>query len=309
MRRLPPLNSLRAFEAAARHSSFAEAARELSVTATAVSHQIRTLEEFLGEPLFHRQPRPISLTPTGERIYPVLREGFDRFATTFEALRSDRETESVKVTTTPAFASRWLLPRLASLKAAVGRITLDVHASEQPVDLRSGNVDFAVRYTDTPPETLACHELFRDRYIPVCSPYRLPRHAANTTPGMPAMDSLIHFEWKRPGPRAPTWARWFEHARAHGIHTEAGTPQPELVFSEETHAIEAAIAGEGVALVSDALVARELESGLLVRAHELSLEGFGFYAVHLPTSPHVALIEAFVAWARESAAAETRPPR
>ncbi len=272
------------------------------MTATAVSHQIRALEDFLGEPLFHRQPRPIALTPAGQRIYPVLREGFDRFAAAFEALRADRESAPVKVTTTPAFASRWLLPRLASLRAAVGRITLDVHASEHPVDLHSGDVDFAVRYSDKPPETMVSHELFRDRYIPVCSPRHLADHAENTTPGTPAFEALIHFQWKRPGPHTPSWARWFEHARAQGIHTEAGTPQPELVFSEETHAIEAAIAGEGVALVSDVLVARELESGLLVRAHRLTLEGFGFYAVHLPSSPHVALIEAFVAWAREQTA-------
>src|SRR5262245_48179554 len=112
MRRLPPLNALRAFESAARHLSFRHAATELGVTPTAVSHQIRLLEEVCGQPLFRRRPRPLQLTAAGEQLFPVLRDGFDTFAKVLANLSLSLANQALRVTTPNAFASRWLVPRL-----------------------------------------------------------------------------------------------------------------------------------------------------------------------------------------------------
>src|SRR3979409_977193 len=112
MRKLPPLGSLRAFEAAARHMSFKKAATELGVTPTAVSHQIRLLEDICGQPLFRRRPRPLTLSRGGERLFPVIRNGFDTFVTAIEAASAKRGQRLLRVTSPNAFASRWLVPRL-----------------------------------------------------------------------------------------------------------------------------------------------------------------------------------------------------
>ena len=112
MKKLPPLIELRAFEAAARHLSFKEAATELGVTPTAISHQIRMLEQYCGIALFRRRPRPLSLTQSGARLFPVVRDGLDAFASTLAAIRRHGDRQPLRVTTTNAFASRWLVPRL-----------------------------------------------------------------------------------------------------------------------------------------------------------------------------------------------------
>ena len=117
MLHLPPLTELRAFEAAARHLSFKAAAVELAVTPTAISHQIRLLEQHCGKPLFRRQPRPLALTPAGERLYPVIRDGLAKFAIVLSVVRGDK-SGPLRVTATNAFAGRWLVPRLPSWRKA-----------------------------------------------------------------------------------------------------------------------------------------------------------------------------------------------
>ncbi len=302
MRRQLPLNALRAFEAAARHLSFAQAADELAVTPTAISHQIRSLEALVGAPLFRRRPRPIALTRAGLTLYPILREGFDDFAAALTRLRDDAPGGPVRVSTTPAFASRWLLPRLGDFRQHLGDMALEVQASEQPVDLRAGTADFVIRYAATPPDELEAQELFRDRYIAVCSPRLVEGRALPLTPRAVGDLPLIHFTFKRDATDPPSWRRWLAAAGIDGVAEPPGAASRALGFSEESHAIESALAGQGVALISDRLVAAELRAGVLVRVSDVSLAGFAFYAACLPDCRHRPTVEAFIAWAREQAA-------
>lgn len=176
VRELPPLAQLRAFEAAARHLSFQKAAAELAVTPTAISHQIRMLEQYSGQSLFRRRPRPVALTEGGARLYPIIRGGLDSFANAISAIGQAYEQAPLKVTTTNAFASRWLLPRLTLWQRAQPSIALEVVASDYVVDLAAGEADLAVRYAETLPSDFVTYELFRDRYILVCSPAILSSH-------------------------------------------------------------------------------------------------------------------------------------
>ena len=146
MRKLPPLASLRAFEAAARHLSFRKAAAELGVTPTAVSHQVRLLEETCGEELFRRRPRPLALSPAGERLFPVLRSGFDAFGLAIATLSQDVEHPPLRVTCTNAFAGRWLVPRLSFWRKANPTIPLEIIGTNAVLDLRIGEADLALRY-------------------------------------------------------------------------------------------------------------------------------------------------------------------
>ncbi len=269
MRRLPPLPALRAFEAAARHLSFKRAADELAVTPTAISHQIRQLEDRLQQRLFERGPRRISLTSAGQRLYPVLRDGFDAFADALTAL-AVRHRTIVTLSATRALTARWLVPRIGEFQAANPQIDLRLHASDEPVDFRHDAIDAAVRYGRGGYAGLAASELLHDQFAPVCSPtlgLRTPRDLRRTT--------LIHFDWQRRARDTPVWSRWFQHAGIAGADVDAG-----LRFSDESHAIQAAIAGHGVALLSTALVADELRSGALVQPFGPRLPAYTYYFVH-----------------------------
>ncbi len=298
MRKLPPLNALRAFEAAARHLSFAKAAEELAVTPTAISHQIRLLEEITGQDLFRRRPRPITLTDAGERLFPVLRDGLDRFAVAVAGLRGDADHSPLIVSTTTAFASRWLVPRLAKLKADVD-LDLEIDASETPANLRSGAADFAIRYRRTPIPDVECAELVRDRFIPVISPALLQSGSSVNGLADLTQHPLIHFRWKRPNLDPPTWERYVKEARAVEPDAARIDCAGGLRVSEEPHAIEAALAGQGIALVSDVLVRRELSSGALVQPVDFSIDGLAFYVAYLPDAPRRDAIENFLLWARD----------
>src|SRR5690349_13623033 len=154
MRSLPPLTALRAFEAAARHMSFKAAADELRLTPTAVSHQIRSLEALCGRPLFRRRPRPIALTDGGARLFPVIRDGLDQFAEAVAAIREEANHRPLRVTTTNAFASRWLVQRLPMWRAAHPETALEVIGTDAVVNLRAGDADLAIRYVHASPPDL-----------------------------------------------------------------------------------------------------------------------------------------------------------
>ena len=146
MNRLPPLIELRAFEAAARHVSFKKAAVELGVTPTAISHQIRLLEQYCGRALFRRRPRPLSLTEAGARLFPVVRDGLDAFSVALGAIRRQSDRQPLRVTTTNAFASRWLVPRLPRWRKVRPDAPLDVIGTDGVLDLHAGDADVAIRY-------------------------------------------------------------------------------------------------------------------------------------------------------------------
>ena len=298
MRKLPPLRALHAFEAAARHHSFAAAANELGVTPTAISHQIRQLEEACGVKLFQRRPRPLLLTSAGARLYPALRNGFDALATAMASLAEEDAQTPLRVTSPNAFASKWLVPRLPKWREENPAVALEIIGTDAVLDVRAGATDVAIRYARKPPLDLMAHEVFRDTFVPVCSPGLLEQHGPIERAADLLRFPLIHYDWINSDPDAPTWRQWLAVARSIDPDFNPLEKAWDLSFSEELHAIDAVIGGQGVAICSDVVVSNELRSGQLVKAHPLALPGYGFYLVSMPHSPQAPVIEAFSTWMR-----------
>ncbi|MNL15659.1 Glycine cleavage system transcriptional activator [compost metagenome] len=297
-RRFLPLSALRVFEAAARLGSFKAAAEELAVTPTAVSHQIRALEARTGLALFDRQVRKVSLTEAGAQLFPVLRDGFDTFEATLARLTQQRTRIQVSISATNAFTVKWLVPRMADFRRQHPDIDLQLQATDDLVDLRSTAVDIAIRYGRGPYPGLAVQPLFTDRFAPVANP-RLGVRSPEDLARVP----LIRFDWKRPQPENPTWERWF---------TVAKRPQPrqasQLRFSDEGHAIQAAVAGHGIALVSLALISDELEAGHLVQPFGPAIDGHTYHLAMSADRPPSAQVQAVADWLRAQAAGRGYKP-
>jgi LysR family glycine cleavage system transcriptional activator len=276
--------SLRAFEAAAAHRSFQRAALELSVTPSAISHQVRALEDTLGQPLFRRLARQLALTPAGQWLFDDLRTGFDVLEAGIDKLRRPPASQTVTLTTNTAFAARWVLPRMAAFRKACPDVELRLHASDTIVDLARGDADIAVRSGSGRWPGLVSRELMPERYAPVCSPMLglrrvgdLPKH------------QLIHCDWQPRALAPAVWPRWFREA---GIAPPRGRSARAagLSFSDETHAIVAALAGHGVGLLSLTLAAEELRSGALVQPFGPVLDtGSYFLAVASGREPEPAV--------------------
>ena len=298
MRKLPPLRALHAFEAAARHHSFAAAAKELGVTPTAISHQIRSLEEACGVTLFQRRPRPLLLTGAGARLYPALREGFDALASAMTLLAQQDGQAPLRVTSPSAFASKWLVPQLPKWRAANADIPLEIIGTDALLDVRAGAADVAIRYARKPPPDLIAHEVFRDAYVAVCSPQLLERHGPIVRAADLLRFPLIHYAWTNRDPDAPTWRQWLAVAQSIDPDFRPAEKIWDLSFSEDLHAIDAVVGGQGVAICSDLVVGNELRNGLLVKAHPLALPGYGVYLASVAHHPRAPAIEAFSSWMR-----------
>lgn len=267
---LPSLSALRAFEAAARHESAKQAAEELSVTATAISHQIRALEESLGVALFLRKPRQLELTAQGRELQQTLESAFDSISATAMRLSALPCRQAITLSTTPAVAVRWLLSWVCLLRESHPDIDLRIHASHEPVALDGVTADIAIRYGDGRWPGLVAEKLFDNTFIPTCSPRlglqdaaELPRH------------TLIHFRNQAVVSSPLDWALWQKQAKVPGLDVSAG-----LVFSDETHAVSAAIGGQGVALMSRQLIEDELREGRLVQPFGPEVEGKPFFLVY-----------------------------
>ncbi|ATQ77075.1 LysR family transcriptional regulator [Massilia violaceinigra] len=291
MRRLPPLSALRAFEAAARHGSFKQAANELAVTPTAISHQIRSLEQFTGLTLFERQVRKVVLTDAGLELYPVLRDGFNAFETVLQRLGTAQERRRVIISATNAFMARWLAPRVADFQKLHPEIDLELYASDQAVDLGSDVADIAIRYGRGPYPGMVAEPLFADCFAPVCSPQLGPL-------GLADLDQvpLIDFKWTRDHPLNPTWQNWFAAA---GLPWKARRGQ--LLFSDEGHAIQAALAGQGIALLSLELVAADIAAGRLTQPFGPSIPGHTYHLVRSAGHPQAPHVDSALAWLRGQA--------
>lgn len=268
-RRLPSLSALRAFEAAARHVSAKCAAEELSVTPTAVSHQIRQLEKSLGVALFVRRPRQLTLTPQGQALLTVLSGSFDAIAETVTKLRRPPARHAVTLSTTPAVAARWLLPWVCLLRDAHPQIDLSIQVSHEAVALDGIVADMAIRYGEGPWPGLVAETLFENVFVPTCSPSLGLRDPAELV-----HHSLLHFS--SPKAIAPVdWASWQRQAKVPGLDVSAG-----LVFSDETHSIAAALDSQGVALMSRYLVEEELRQGRLIQPFGPELTASPFHLVY-----------------------------
>ncbi len=297
MRRLPPLSALRAFEAAARHLSFKAGADELGVTPTAISHQVKWLEEHLGVRLFHRRTRRVELTAAAHVLYPVLRDGFDRFARAVEHVAVARQRPTVRISATTAFTTCWLLPRVPRFQAAHPDIELQLHASDDVVDMAAGQTDLAVRYGRGPYSGLRVNLMLADQFAPVASPGLALRsvHDLSRVP-------LIHFDWRRADPANPIWEVWFKAAGLMVIE-----PISHLRFSEESHAIQAAVAGQGAALLSLVLVRGEIEAGRLMQPFGPVLDGYAYHLVEAADRPGSRPAQVAKAWLMDEVRTEAYP--
>ena len=258
--RLPPLNALRAFEAAARHLSFRDAAEELHVTPAAIGQQVRALEAHLEAALFHRRVRAIELTDAGRAALPHLSEGFERLLAGVEAVRLQRRTDFLTVSVPPSFGARWLVPRLERLRRAHPEFDVRIDAKDALASFASDGVDAAVRYGrgHYPPHVAEC--LMTIDAFPVCSPALLADGATLGRPDDLAGLTLLHSSWADESDARPGWPMWLRAAGATSVD-----PEPGPRFNADGMLVEAALAGQGVALSSAALVTRELEAGRLVR--------------------------------------------
>ena len=193
-RSLPPLNSLRAFEAAARHLSFTKAAGELNVTPAAISHQIKALEEFLGVVLFRRLTRALRLTDAGQAAFPKVREGFDKLAEAVEILRAEEESKVLTVSVSPSFGAKWLVPRLDRFRAAHPDLEIRIDATDRLADFQGDNVDVALRYGMGNYPGLLVDKLFGAEMVPVCSPDLLDGPQPLQRPQDLAHHTLLHLD-------------------------------------------------------------------------------------------------------------------
>ncbi len=301
-RRLPPLNSLRAFEAAARHLSFKRAAEELHVTPAAISHQIRALEEYCGALLFQRMTRSLRLTPNGEAALPLLGEAFDKLDEASATLRANTEPAILTVSVAPSFGARWLVPRLERLRARHPEFDVRIDATDALADFRSGDVDVALRYGRGGYRNLRSECLMSEVAFPVCSPKLLERGPPLSRPEDLRHHTLLHVQWAVEQDAAPSWRMWLGAAGAEGVAFERG-PR----FSFESMAIEAAIEGQGVALVSGALVESDLKSGRLVRPFPPSVReatAFSYFVVYPEAKGRDPKVIAFRDWLFAEAAAQ-----
>jgi LysR family glycine cleavage system transcriptional activator len=302
MNELPPLIELRAFEAAARHLSFKQAAAELGVTPTAISHQIRLLERYCGCALFRRRPRPLSLTEAGERLFPAIRDGLAAFAGALAGIRQDVTGRPLRITTTNAFASRWLVPRLPGWRKLHPDVPLEVIGTDAVLDLDADEADVAIRYTRQAPVDGISHLLMSDVFHAYCSPAIKSglRRAADLGGHV-----LVHAYWSPTDTEAPTWQRWLACARQRWRSVPQSRDMQHLSFREELHALEAVISGQGIGIFSDVLVAPEVADGTLVKAFDLSLPGYQFYLVYKADHRQQRVIRAFASWLGSTVAAKS----
>ena len=260
--RLPPIAALRALEAAARHVSFTRAAHELNVTQSAISHQVKTLEDLWGLKLFKRTVRGVALTPPGEELAKITREFFERMTQTLDGLRISSSHEPLRVDTLQSFAVKWLVPRLGRFHELHPAIDVWISTHDRLVDFGTDDVDLAIRLGGGSYPGLHATLLMREEVYPVCTPGffahdGLPEHPS---------DLLDYPLLLRLGePNHPNWEQWFEAAGLPGVRPREG-PR----FPDSNMAIEASKDGLGVALARTAHVADELATGELVRLFDVA---------------------------------------
>ena len=285
-----PLTALRTFESASRLLSFKAAAQELSVTPTAVSHQIRSLETWLGVPLFERLPRQVRLTECGERLFHSVHGALLDVAQSLDTLRPQRSTGHLTVSTTPAFAALWLVPRLGRFYAAHPGINLRLDTQCEVVDLQQdASVDLVIRYSldDYPNLYGLC--LFDESFAVYGSPEQVVL-AQTQAP------TLISVRWHNSKLYALGWQAWCEKAGERWLQDAPVLRE----YDEEHYALQAAIAGQGLVLASNILVSESLASGLLVPYRpRISVDGAGYSALCVPGRERHPPVRAFFKWMQE----------
>jgi LysR family transcriptional regulator, glycine cleavage system transcriptional activator len=282
--RLPHMQALRAFEAAARLASLTRAAAELHVTHGAISHQIKALEEDLGVELMARAGRGVRVTDVGERFAVRVREALERLADAVRETSASADARRIRVTVVPSFAARWLLPRIGRFVAAHPDVDLDVRAATAIVDFDREDVDFGIRHGLGEWPGVVAEHLFDETYFPVCS----PRIANGRLPARPA-DLKRHVLLRGEG---EPWVPWF---RAAGLDWPEPGRGPS--FSDSSHVVQAAAEGQGIALARESLLGNDLRTGALVRLFDVSVPSpRRFFLVYPPRLSHSGKLAMFRGW-------------
>ena len=290
------LNALRAFEASARHQSFSAAATELNVTSAAVGQLVRGLEEWLGVALFHRSASgTIRLVPTdiAQRALPDIRAGFERLSLGLARLQEASTSGVLTVTTSPAFAAKWLLPRIDSFQHAHPETDLRLDTSLKLLDFTAHGIDIGVRYGAGSWPGLTAEKLFDEEIYPVCSPEFRRKNGGLRTPSGLKGRTLIHDLSMESSSGFPTWRTWLETAGINDVASNRG-----LRINNSAAVVQAAIDGHGVALGRSVMVHDDLAAGRLVRLFSRTAcpSQLAYYVVYQPECEELPRLSAFRDW-------------
>ncbi len=288
---LPPLKAVWYFESAARHLNFSKAAAELNVTHSAISHQIRALEDWVGQPLFERGARGLRLTETGQQFLPPVRVAFQQLMQAGQAVRQSARVGPLTVSVLPSLASKWLVPRLSDFRQRYPDIDVRISATGQLETVGRGDIDVGIRYGRGKWSDLEAELLQLDDLFPICSPsllkgpkpLREPRDIAN-------FPLLSDNDW-RPA-EYEFWSGWFELA---GI-SDLGL-KPDVTFTASNLMIDAAIGGLGIGLGNTMLAGEDIKAGRLVKPFDLTLKlETGYFLVYGQGALRRPKIKAFRDW-------------
>ena len=286
VQRLPPLNALRAFEAAARHLSFTKAAEELHVTQSAISHQVKLLEEYLGMKLFRRLNRALVLTDEGQLYLPPVMRVFDQLYEATKRLTENEARGRLTVSILPSFAVRWLVPRLGQFMKLYPELDVRLVPSLELVDFVRDEVDLGIRYGRGHYPGLRVDRLMTEDVFPVCSPELLKGEHPLKQPQDLKHHVLMHDD------EHGEWRTWLLSAGVKDVDPARGP-----TFTDSSMLIQAAVAGQGVALARGALAADDLASGALIRPFTLSLPvEYAYYIVSPEDAADRPKVSAFREW-------------
>lgn len=270
------LEQLLAFQHVAEQLSFKKAADQLFLTATALSHRIKKLEQQLNIQLFERRTRSISLTPEGEYLLKHVQSGFGQIQTALFQLEQNKQ-RLFTITTTPSFASEWIIPYLPELQSRFPHIMFRVHASYDLINMTSGLYDLAIRYDSGGYQDVDAELFAVDEYVAVGHP-SLDIATMNWT-----TVPLIHFTWgDEYCPNRVNWQKWFEKQ---GLHIQAG--QAQVFYTQESHAIQAVLSGQGIALLSRISIANDLQHGRLKIVSPCVETAWNYYFLTLPDADFI----------------------
>lgn len=283
---LPPLTSIRAFEAAARHGSFTKAAEELGMTQAAVSYQIKLLEERIGSPLFLRRPRQVTLTEVGARLSPVISEAFDMMRAAIAATRENADGV-LTISTIPTFAANWLVPRLGSFQLAQPALAVRLQASREIIDFSRQDADVGIRSGGGSWPGLVSHRIFDADFTPMLSP-----SLAASIGGVRVPEDLLKLPIVDPGD--PWWRLWFSAA---GISDPDLRGDPRSRFGDQHLEGKAVIAGQGVGILTPAFYEAELAQGVLIQPFDIVGTADHYYWLVYPESRrNLPKVRAFRDW-------------
>lgn len=290
VRRLPPLSALRLFEAAGRHGAFTAAAEELGVTPSAVSHAVRTLEDRLGVPLFHRGANGLRLTPAGESLLAAASRAFDGLARAVERLTAERGTTGLRLSAPPTLAARWLLPRLPALRRRHPALLLSITTEQEWVELGDGRHDLAIRMAREPAGGGEWHLLAQERLVPVAAPALAGVPVEAALRRLPAIHiTTVRADWA-------AWASW------RGIPAPDDPARGGLRFDAVHMALEAAAQGLGIAIARLPVCAGDIASGRLVALDRPAESGTAYWLVARPGLLRQQEGRLLAAWLREEMA-------